>query len=204
LARAVYSNAQILLLDDILSALDVHTSRWIVDQCLGGDLLKRRTVLLVTHNVSLASSVADYLVVLNLDGTVQSQGAVEKLLLANDSLKNSSVSSLDLSQDKEHADPEEASKVRKQKGKQVVPEEVAIGHVGWPICECSLYIWASTAQSNNLVKLYLQSLGGFSFYICFSVVFAILIIQPIVVKAFLAFWSEQYEILPFEEVRSEL
>ena len=34
LARALYSSASILLLDDILSALDVHTSRWIVDKCL--------------------------------------------------------------------------------------------------------------------------------------------------------------------------
>ncbi|KAG8968451.1 hypothetical protein FRC03_007393 [Tulasnella sp. 419] len=50
LARAVYSNAQTLLLDDILSALDVHTSRWIVDKCLRGDLLKDRTVLLVVSS----------------------------------------------------------------------------------------------------------------------------------------------------------
>ena len=47
LARAVYSSAEILLLDDVLAALDVHTARWIVSQCFRGDLLKGRTVLLV-------------------------------------------------------------------------------------------------------------------------------------------------------------
>ena len=47
MARAVYSNADILLLDDVLAALDVHTSRWIVDKCFQGDLLKGRTVILV-------------------------------------------------------------------------------------------------------------------------------------------------------------
>lgn len=47
LARAVYSPAKILLLDDVLAALDVHTSRWIVDKCFKGDLLRGRTVLLV-------------------------------------------------------------------------------------------------------------------------------------------------------------
>ena len=31
LARAVYSRAQILILDDILAALDVHTAKWIVE-----------------------------------------------------------------------------------------------------------------------------------------------------------------------------
>lgn len=47
LARAVYSSGQILLVDDILSALDVHTARSIVDDCFGGDLVRGRTVILV-------------------------------------------------------------------------------------------------------------------------------------------------------------
>jgi ABC-type nitrate/sulfonate/bicarbonate transport system ATPase subunit len=47
LARAVYSSADIILLDDVLAALDVHTSKWIVDKCFKGDLLRGRTVLLV-------------------------------------------------------------------------------------------------------------------------------------------------------------
>jgi ABC-type multidrug transport system fused ATPase/permease subunit len=49
LARAIYSSAEIVLLDDILAALDVHTSSWIVDRCLKGDLVKGRTVLLVVR-----------------------------------------------------------------------------------------------------------------------------------------------------------
>ena len=47
LARAIYSKASILLLDDILAALDVHTSKWIVEKLLRGDLVKGRTVILV-------------------------------------------------------------------------------------------------------------------------------------------------------------
>jgi len=47
LARAIYSRAQILILDDVLAALDVHTARWVVDKCLQGDLVRGRTVLLV-------------------------------------------------------------------------------------------------------------------------------------------------------------
>lgn len=49
LARAVYSKADILLLDDVLAALDVHTARWIVDKCFKGDLLRGRTVILVVR-----------------------------------------------------------------------------------------------------------------------------------------------------------
>lgn len=49
LARAIYSQSEIILLDDILSALDVHTSAWIVDKCFRGDLIKNRTILLVVR-----------------------------------------------------------------------------------------------------------------------------------------------------------
>lgn len=56
LARAVYSPAKIILLDDVLAALDVHTSRWIVDKCFKGDLLRGRTVLLVVSPLSHTKS----------------------------------------------------------------------------------------------------------------------------------------------------
>lgn len=52
LARAIYSNAQILLLDDTLAALDVHTAQWIVNKCLTGDLVQGRTVLMVVGDIS--------------------------------------------------------------------------------------------------------------------------------------------------------
>lgn len=48
LARAVYRNADIYLLDDPLSALDTHVSKHIFDKCLHG-FLKSKIVILVTH-----------------------------------------------------------------------------------------------------------------------------------------------------------
>ena len=47
LARAIYSHADVILLDDVLAALDVHTARWVVENCFKGDLVKGRTILLV-------------------------------------------------------------------------------------------------------------------------------------------------------------
>ncbi|KAF9013105.1 hypothetical protein BDQ17DRAFT_1342742 [Cyathus striatus] len=73
LARAVYSLADILLLDDILAALDAHTSRWIVEECLLGDLIKGRTVLLVTHNVPLTKPVAHFIVWIGIDGLLTTE-----------------------------------------------------------------------------------------------------------------------------------
>ncbi|KAJ9630929.1 hypothetical protein H2203_001457 [Taxawa tesnikishii (nom. ined.)] len=62
LARAVYSRANILLLDDPLSALDQQTAEWIVAKCLRGKLLQGRTVILVTHRTDLCGDLAIQLV----------------------------------------------------------------------------------------------------------------------------------------------
>ena len=57
LARAIYSHANILLLDDVLAALDVHTAKWVIDRCFKGDIVRGRTVLLVVSNPSRLSQV---------------------------------------------------------------------------------------------------------------------------------------------------
>lgn len=49
LARAVYSQAQVLLLDDPISALDQQTATHVVNKCFGGELAVGRTIILVKH-----------------------------------------------------------------------------------------------------------------------------------------------------------
>lgn len=73
LARAVYSRASLIILDDILSALDAHTASAIVTDCLQGDLMKGRTVIIVSHHVRLLLPAASYIVSLDR-GTVQYAG----------------------------------------------------------------------------------------------------------------------------------
>ncbi|KAG2008510.1 ATP-binding cassette transporter [Coprinopsis cinerea AmutBmut pab1-1] len=65
LARAVYSRASILFLDDVLSAVDAHTAHHLYHQCLRGELMQGRTVILVSHHVHLCSSDAAYIVALD-------------------------------------------------------------------------------------------------------------------------------------------
>ncbi|KAI5288946.1 hypothetical protein KEM52_000971 [Ascosphaera acerosa] len=73
LARAVYSSARHLLLDDCLSAVDSHTARHIVQETLMGPLMYGRTCVLVTHNVALVAPKAA-LVVLMKGGRIVAQG----------------------------------------------------------------------------------------------------------------------------------
>ena len=49
LARTLYSSANLLLLDDPLSALDQQTAAIIVRRCFGSSLLEGKKVILVTH-----------------------------------------------------------------------------------------------------------------------------------------------------------
>ncbi|CAH7688816.1 hypothetical protein BY996DRAFT_4577718 [Phakopsora pachyrhizi] len=62
LARAVYSPAKVLLLDDILSAVDSHTSQHLYEHVLMGPLMKGRTCILVTHAVDLCLKGAEFIV----------------------------------------------------------------------------------------------------------------------------------------------
>ncbi|KAF6756229.1 multidrug resistance-associated ABC transporter [Ephemerocybe angulata] len=78
LARAVYARTKYVLLDDPLSAVDSHTSRYLYEKLLCGPLLANRTVVLVTHHVELVLPGAHYLVRM-LDGRIDTQGTVEDL-----------------------------------------------------------------------------------------------------------------------------
>ncbi|EXJ90486.1 hypothetical protein A1O1_03589 [Capronia coronata CBS 617.96] len=61
LARAVYANTETIILDDVLSALDAITARWVTDKCILGQILKDRTVILVTDS-PMCLEVADTIV----------------------------------------------------------------------------------------------------------------------------------------------
>lgn len=77
LARAVYSRAGILVLDDVFSAVDAHVGRHILERCLAGPLCRGRTRILVTHHVALCRPRARFLVELGDDGTVLHSGVIE-------------------------------------------------------------------------------------------------------------------------------
>ncbi|KAM0786024.1 hypothetical protein ACM66B_006839 [Microbotryomycetes sp. NB124-2] len=78
LARAVYSRARTVLLDDPLSAVDAHVAKHLYKKCLKGPLLEHRTVILVTHHISLCLPGAFYLVRMSA-GRVELQSLVSEL-----------------------------------------------------------------------------------------------------------------------------
>ncbi|KAI8381242.1 P-loop containing nucleoside triphosphate hydrolase protein [Radiomyces spectabilis] len=80
IARAVYSQAETIILDDCLSAVDAHTAKHLYENCLTGELMQNRTIILVTHHVGLCMKGADYVVALQEDGTVASCGTPQQVI----------------------------------------------------------------------------------------------------------------------------
>ncbi|XP_042226170.1 multidrug resistance-associated protein 1-like isoform X1 [Homarus americanus] len=79
LARAVYADADIYLLDDPLSAVDSHVGKHIFEQVIGRTgLLKNKTRFLVTHGLTYLPQV-DKIIVLK-DGIITEEGSYKELL----------------------------------------------------------------------------------------------------------------------------
>ncbi|KAJ6498923.1 P-loop containing nucleoside triphosphate hydrolase protein [Mycena sanguinolenta] len=183
LARAIYAHTDIILLDDVLAALDVHTAKWIVDKCLSGDLIKNRTVILVTHNVVMTSKIAGFVVSLGLDGRVHSQGSI------SDALEQDELLAKEVSQDRElleaaekEIDPIPTEKPAKKDGKLVVAEEIQLGHVSW-----------------NALNMYFQGMGG-AYTVPFFAVMLLAVVATEVLDAtqtwYLGYWASRYALGP--------
>jgi ABC-type bacteriocin/lantibiotic exporter with double-glycine peptidase domain len=69
LARAAYSDSDIVLLDDPLSAVDAHVADHLLQKCILYGPLAKRTRILVTHHLDVLPS-ADIILVMEGDGEV--------------------------------------------------------------------------------------------------------------------------------------
>uniref|UniRef100_A0A672M398 ABC-type glutathione-S-conjugate transporter n=1 Tax=Sinocyclocheilus grahami TaxID=75366 RepID=A0A672M398_SINGR len=82
LARALYSEVDVYLLDDPLSAVDAHVAKHIFDNVIGPEgALKGKTRILVTHGISFLPQVDNILVM--VDGRVSEMGSYQDLLKQN-------------------------------------------------------------------------------------------------------------------------
>merc|ERR1712032_1743779 len=78
LARAAYQNADIVLLDDPLSAVDAHVAKHLFEKLLGPTgLLKNKTRILVTHNLGFLHKMDSILVM--EEGFIRTQGSLDEL-----------------------------------------------------------------------------------------------------------------------------
>ncbi|KAJ7148752.1 P-loop containing nucleoside triphosphate hydrolase protein [Mycena crocata] len=169
LARAIYSDSQIILLDDILAALDVHTAKWIIEKCLRGDLIKNRTVILVTHNVAMASKLASFVV----SGSI-SEALVNDEILAAEVSKDEA----NLEMSEKQIDLPAPDEPKKADGKLIVAEEIEIGHV-----------------SRTAMDMFFKGMGGDHAVLWFVMLVIVLLLTALANRFetwYLGYWASQY------------
>jgi hypothetical protein len=146
-------------------------------KCLSGDLIRNRTVILVTHSVVMTSRIAGFVISLGLDGCVRSQGSISDALAKDELLAKEVSKEQEILEaaEKELDDPVAGEEPKKKDGKLIIPEEIALGHVGW-----------------NALYLYFQGMGG-AYVIPFFLVLVISIVVTEVLDAtqtwYLGYWA---------------
>lgn len=154
----------------MLSALDVHTIKWVVDKCLSGSLLRGRTIILVTHNLALVGPLARTIVTLSSSGLASITEATKSAIVENTSVADiQSETEKEVLDQIDESNPIEAHRVGPSKGKLVADEEVALGHVSLSASEHNfdLTILARSLTHSlapSVVMMYLRSMGGVWFW----------------------------------------
>lgn len=103
-------------------------------------------MLLVTHNVALATPIADFVVSLGADGRIIASGPPSETVLKDRALAEQVAheqEALELDEDLDDEGADDGTKVTAKGAKLVVAEEIQTGHVSW-----------------KAMKLYFNALSG--------------------------------------------
>ncbi|KAI8980033.1 P-loop containing nucleoside triphosphate hydrolase protein [Trametes punicea] len=196
LARALYSPAKVEvwveseqpLIPRRLAAVDLHTAQHIVKKALSGELARDRTIILVTHHISLCLPIAAYLVELSagavlrqgLTSQLQERGELERIVEAEDISEQDRTDSSSGTEVENEADLSAATKSVEPEppeslGKLIDEEARAEGRVSF-----------------RTYMIYIRAAGIVSWILTLALVILIRFIN-VGFQFFLARWGEAYE-----------
>lgn len=180
LSRAVYSDADIYLFDDVLAALDPRVGRNVFNNCIR-HALQGKTRVLVTHQLQYLNQVDHIIVVSN--GTVVEQGSFDDLVARNSELTRllsevqASLEDSDNTKDEKRKStpgPKKAPVQQQEITSQVIAEEErntgAVGAATW---------WA-----------YLKATGGTGMIIMLLLQIMLLQGSVVILSQWLTWWTE--------------
>jgi len=142
LARAVYFDADIVIMDDVLAAVDAHVSAHLLENCITNPAaLGKKTRILVTHHLE-ATPLADMIVVVD-NGKIAQQGKYadlkEKEGIFRTLLEEYGQEKEEEKEEEEEVEPAEkelnriASKKKGSGYKLMMDEERNTGSVSWDV-----------------------------------------------------------------------
>ncbi|KAG8964201.1 hypothetical protein FRC03_002096 [Tulasnella sp. 419] len=211
LARAVYSRASVLLLDDVLSAVDAHTAHHIYENALKGPLLKGRTVILVSHHVQLCAPGASYIVALDNGKLIYSGGRDEfrdshvmaSLVQSVDAVKEDEK---DMDKPSETLIEEELSPGTSDDGEKSSDKGSSVAGSSTAVATESGEVQKSVERkkprklvqeeeravgriSGKIWLTYIKACGGAIYWILFILAFLIAAATPVIENGWLRYWS---------------
>ena len=217
LARAVYSRSPVLILDDVLAAVDSHTAKRLVDECLRGDLVQGRTVILVTHHVEAVLPYVAHVVMLE-GGRIRASGSSAELkaegllsMLVSESATHSDDKGKQAARDalieeeakdaaveaQIQAQAEEAGKTDARAKTDTAPAAVGRGK-----------LLTAEGKSEGRVKreIYVMYLSAFGWFPVAFVLFAIMWSRSsdVLEKYWLSFWGNAYQRGSYGDAHSRL
>jgi ATP-binding cassette subfamily C (CFTR/MRP) protein 1 len=154
IARAIYFDAEIVLMDDPLSAVDAHVGRHIFDHAITG-LLKDKCRILATHQLWVLNR-CDRIIWLD-EGKIRAIDTFDNLMASNEGFQHLMMSTA--AEKKEEADDEDeveeekkdAKKIKKKGPGLMQAEERAVKSVPWSVY--GAYIRASGSIFNIFIVI---------------------------------------------------
>ncbi len=206
LARALYCSARHVLLDDCLSAVDSHTARHIFENAIEGDMMKNRTCILVTHNISLALPSSSYVVVLE-NGKIAAQGPPNTVIQSGalgEEISKSTPGSRGNSAAPSRVTSNlgEVVKANKPSDSKKVPNGEANGHfdkksTSWHDKKETPTRVESKAEGSvkaATVKMYLRAMGPWYFWISAVAAFAATQAGSVATNVWIRQWANAYHV----------
>ncbi|KAG2412200.1 hypothetical protein HFD88_009757 [Aspergillus terreus] len=198
LARALYSRASILVLDDIFSAVDSHVGRHLYEHALTGRLCDGRTRIIATHHIRLCLSKTAYCVMLE-NGCVLGAGT-PNALVQNGVLVEHSMTS------PEHIDRPKATNGAAQMSRSAYRRRASTSSFS------SLERYQPRASTQDpgagkyyeeekreigavkmeVWKTYMQACGGYLHWALILFFFALTLVENLVTPYWVSLWTREY------------
>ncbi|KAH8923476.1 P-loop containing nucleoside triphosphate hydrolase protein [Atractiella rhizophila] len=176
LARAVYSDSNLLLLDDVLSAVDGRVARSIFDDVIRGDLCRKRTVVLITQALGVLRGDCERAILFD-NGKVSKFGSPEDVITdwnATVQLEEGSLKGVAEGLPSELV--EDTKRSNEEKHKLITEEQKAEG-----------------AVSFSSYAIYIRAIGGVFVWSTFYALIVCAQLSDIALNLALKQWSQSYD-----------
>ena len=139
IARAIYFDADIIIMDDPLSAVDAHVGRHILDNAICG-LLKNKCRILATHQLWVLNR-CDRIVWME-DGHIEAVDTYDNLianhvgfqkLMSNTAVEEEKKDEDEVNEDEREEENKDSKRKKKKAAGLMTAEERAVASVGWDV-----------------------------------------------------------------------